>query len=391
MLQFASRIPPGRASVYRHRRVFRLVIAGLFSLVLTGHARGHTINPAVATVTFGAGSEIRLDIRTNVEALLARIGPEHADTRDSPNAGRYDRYRAMPPVSLAREFDAFLPEFIGRLDVRIDGQRLRLEFSGIEIPEVGDVELARNSVIRLKGRLPGDAAEFSWNYPEDYGSSVLRIQREGRDDMQAVWLQPGEASEPYVLSGPVPVRTRADVIRDYTILGFTHIVPKGLDHILFVLGIFLLSLRLRPILWQVTAFTVAHTITLGMSIYGLVSLPASLVEPLIAASIVYVGVENILLARLKPWRVVIVFGFGLLHGLGFAGVLTEIGLPRSEFLTALLSFNAGVEGGQLAVIGIGFAAVGWFRHRPWYRTGIVIPVSALISLVGAYWTVERLL
>jgi hydrogenase/urease accessory protein HupE len=181
------------------------------------------------------------------------------------------------------------------------------------------------------------------------------------------------------------------VALDYLVLGFEHIVPLGLDHILFVLGIYLLSLHWRPLLAQVTAFTIAHSITLGLSLYGYISLPATVVEPLIALSIVYVALENIVTRELKPWRVFVVFGFGLLHGMGFAGVLLELGLPRSEFLTALITFNVGVELGQLTVIGGAFLAVGlWFRHHAWYRPGIVIPASAAISAIGAWWTVERI-
>ena len=177
--------------------------------------------------------------------------------------------------------------------------------------------------------------------------------------------------------------TRGQVVRTYLELGFTHILPKGTDHILFVLGIFLLSIRLRPILMQVTAFTVAHTITLALTIYGVVSLSPRIVEPLIALSIVYVAVENILTPKLSPWRVAVVFAFGLLHGMGFAGVLAQLGLPRSEFLPALLSFNAGVELGQLAVISIAFLLIGLpFRNKPWYRRRIVIPGSIAIAAVG---------
>ncbi|SVB04745.1 uncharacterized protein METZ01_LOCUS157599, partial [marine metagenome] len=95
--------------------------------------------------------------------------------------------------------------------------------------------------------------------------------------------------------------------------------------------------------------------------------------------------------ELKPWRVFIVFCFGLVHGMGFAGVLSEIGLPRSEFLLALLTFNVGVEFGQLAIIALGLLTVGWFKNRSWYRQRVVIPLSAMISLIGSYWTIERLL
>src|SRR5438094_3776756 len=113
----------------------------------------------------------------------------------------------------------------------------------------------------------------------------------------------------------------------------TREVPKGLDHMLFVLGIFLLSRRLRQVLAQVSAFTIAHSVTLALSIYGLVSVSPNIVEPLIAASIAYVAIENIFMSELKPWRLALVFGFGLLHGMGFAGALKELGLPRSEFVT----------------------------------------------------------
>jgi len=206
----------------------------------------------------------------------------------------------------------------------------------------------------------------------------------------ALWLTNGAKSDAYIPGVGLKPPARLEIIQQYAALGFTHILPKGLDHILFVLGLFLLATRVSPLLWQVTAFTVAHSITFGLAMYGVLALPPTLVEPLIAASIVYVAVENIFTARLHAWRVFIVFGFGLLHGLGFAGVLNEIGLPRAEFLTGLISFNVGVELGQLTVIVLAFLAVGLgFRNRPWYRQRIVVPASAVIALVGLYWTVER--
>jgi hydrogenase/urease accessory protein HupE len=168
-------------------------------------------------------------------------------------------------------------------------------------------------------------------------------------------------------------------------------VPKGLDHVLFVLGIYLLSTRARWVLWQVSAFTVAHSITLGLSMYGILAVSPRIVEPLIALSIAYVAVENIFVSELKSWRVALVFAFGLLHGMGFAGVLQELGLPRSEFVTALVTFNLGVEAGQLAVIGAAFLLIGFhWSHRAWYRTRIVVPASALIACMAVYWTIARL-
>ena len=118
----------------------------------------------------------------------------------------------------------------------------------------------------------------------------------------------------------------------------------------------------------------------------------AIVEPLIALSIAYVAIENLVTTELKPWRLALVFAFGLLHGMGFAGVLQDLGLPRAQFLTALVTFNGGVEAGQLTVIGLAFAAVVYWRaNRPAYRRFIVQPASLAIALAGLYWTVQRAL
>jgi len=217
------------------------------------------------------------------------------------------------------------------------------------------------------------------------------VQNE-RSEVRRQWLEGGALSKPLLLSEVLSQPSRIDVAVEYFKLGITHIIPKGLDHILFVLGLFLLNTRLRPVLLQVTAFTLAHSITLALTIYGVVSLSPSIVEPLIALSIAYVAIENLLTSELRPWRIVVVFGFGLLHGMGFAGALGELGLPRSEFVTALVTFNLGVEVGQLIVIGLGFVTVvQWSRKHVWYRPRVAVPASVLIAAMGVYWTVQRVL
>jgi len=144
--------------------------------------------------------------------------------------------------------------------------------------------------------------------------------------------------------------------------------------------------------FQVTAFTLAHTVTLALASLKIVNLPSSIVEPLIAASIVYVAVENVLNIRLPVWRMAVVFAFGLLHGLGFAAVLGDVGLDSTRFALGLIGFNIGVEFGQLAVILAAFLLVGLpFRNKPWYRARIATPCSIAIALVGAFWFFERVL
>ena len=366
-------------------------ILGLLLVLLSwGGVQAHTIRPAVITIDFKPDATIEVEMRTNLEALMAGIGPEHADTDDAPTAQHYNRLRELSPAELEQLFRGQQDTLISKMEARFDNEPISLHVAQVEIAEVGDLALARKSILYLRGVVPAGAKRFIWHFPAEFGSHVMRL-RVAEEVVSSAWRQPGEINEPYLMGAELVPPGRWEVARQYGVLGFTHILPLGLDHILFVLGIFLLCLRLSPILWQVTAFTLAHTITLGMTIYGLIALPASIVEPLIAISIVYVGVENILVSQLKPWRIVIVFLFGLLHGMGFAGVLSEIGLPRSEFVTALITFNIGVELGQLAVILLALLAVGWFRAEEWYRQRVVIPLSALISLVGLYWTVERLI
>jgi hydrogenase/urease accessory protein HupE len=175
----------------------------------------------------------------------------------------------------------------------------------------------------------------------------------------------------------------------FVTLGFTHILPHGLDHILFVLGLFFFSTQLRPLVWQITAFTVAHSLTLALSILGFIQLNPRIVEPLIALSITVVAFENIFFRKLKPSRWLIVFAFGLVHGLGFAGVLSELGIPKSEFWATLIGFNLGVEAGQLAVVAIATALTVWFWRQRWYFKAVVVPISAGIGCVGLYWAIQR--
>jgi len=196
----------------------------------------------------------------------------------------------------------------------------------------------------------------------------------------------------HVLNTDLSKLPRTAIYWEYLKLGFTHILPLGFDHILFIVSLYLLEPRLKPVLWQATAFTVAHSITLGLAMYGIIRPPGSVVEPIIALSILFVALENILTNRLSPWRLVVVFGFGLVHGMGFASALTGLGLPRQAYFGSLVSFNVGVELGQLSIIVLCWALVGrWAAARPWYRARVLVPGSVLIGLVAAYWTVERLL
>jgi hypothetical protein len=176
----------------------------------------------------------------------------------------------------------------------------------------------------------------------------------------------------------------------YLKLGYTHILPLGFDHVLFVLGLFFLNPKLKVVIWQATAFTVAHSITLALAMFGFIHPISSIVEPIIALSIFFIAVENILIHELKWWRILIVFLFGLIHGCGFASALSDLGLPEKNYFLAILTFNAGVELGQITVILIAYYLVGkWFAEKEWYRQRVVIPVSLVIGCIALFWTIER--
>jgi hydrogenase/urease accessory protein HupE len=358
-------------------------------------ALADVVKPALIEISVNTRGTWHIEIRTSIEALLTGINARYKNTRDAPNAAAYDELRALQAEELAKAFTPFEAEFTDQLELRFDGQHVPLSVARVEIPEPGYTKVPRSSIIYLEGKVDRSVSRITWYYPQRFGDNAVRVRQVDENnekwhwsDWQ--WLRNDNQSEPFSLAEVFTRQPVSAVIRTYIVLGFEHILPKGLDHILFILGIFLLSVHLRPLLWQVTMFTVAHTLTLGLSMAGLIALPANIVEPLIALSIAYIGIENITARTLHKSRLVIVFCFGLLHGMGFASVLSDFGMPADAFLTALVSFNVGVELGQLTVILLAFVSVGlWFRNKPWYRNVIVIPCSLAIAVTGLYWTWDR--
>jgi hypothetical protein len=309
-------------------------------------------------------------------------------------------------AALAAEIEALSPaardELVTRLAALLK-RRIRVRFDGepapfeVSLPERGrprgpsELPSALGLVARLEGRVPDGAREVTFFASLAFPQVRLAVTRPGEAQGPMELVTPGGESRPLALTGPPVPPGAFETLRRFLALGVTHILPFGLDHVLFVAGLALLSPRPGPLLAQVTAFTLAHTLTLALSSYGVVSLPSRLVEPLIALSIVYVGVENAVSPRLRPSRLVLVFAFGLLHGLGFAGVLAEMGLPERHHLLALLAFNVGVELGQLAVIALVGGALALWALRAGDRRALVRTASLAIAAIGLFWTVERAL
>ncbi len=354
------------------------------------------VKPALVEISVNTNGSWRIEVRASIEALLTGINARYRNTQDAPNAEDYDALRVLEAEDLRVAFAPFRQRFLESIRLEFDGQPATLNITRVDIPEPGYTKVPRISVIYLEGELERSAESVTWYYPEAFGDNAVRVRQVDEtnekwhwSDWQ--WLRKDSTSEPFSLTEVFTRQPVSKVVGTYLVAGFEHILPRGLDHILFILGIFLLSIRMRPLLWQVTMFTVAHTITLGMSMAGIINLPASIVEPLIALSIAWIGIENIFARSLHKSRLLLVFVFGLLHGMGFASVLQDFGMPDDAFLTALISFNVGVELGQLAVITLAFLSVGlWFGRRSWYRHVIVHTGSATIAVIGLYWTWDRI-
>ena len=363
------------------------VLSSLILCLTNFSAVAHEVSPAVGDFSIKDG-QLELNLRLNLEAIVAGIDLDGViDTDETVKSDDYDALRALAPEELVQRMFGLWPAIKSDMHLQAGGQDLTLELVDIRVDPVGDTALARASFIDLNADLPAGVKTLRFGWDKRFGTLVLR--QNGVEDAYTGYLTAGKSSPDIVVVGGSK-QTGWQVFMHYIPVGFDHILPKGLDHILFVLGLFFLSIYLRPLLWQITAFTLAHTVTLALGAMGWVTVPAGIVEPLIAASIVYVAIENLFMSGLSRWRPFVIFGFGLLHGLGFASVLGEFGIPDDQFFAALIAFNIGVEFGQLTVIAAAFLAVGlWFRHKDWYRARISVPASLLIAAVGAYWFIER--
>jgi hypothetical protein len=348
------------------------------SLMVASTAAGHEIGTTNVRLGSDSPGHWMATITTGPQALLNKL---EAETGQPPTHG-------LDASALRLQLEPLLPRMASHFDLRFDGAPCRpvVAIETLEVP--ADITRAAYAVLTASCDAPANPSTVAWR--DDLVYSTYAVVLEHDRQIQTVWVEGDETASLSLRQQPTS-NGRAAIVAQYLRLGFEHILPKGLDHILFVLGMFLLTRSVRPILAQVTSFTVAHSLTLALTMYGVVSLRPAVVEPLIAVSIVYVAVENIFMERVAPWRPVVVFLFGLLHGMGFAGVLRDLRLPRASFVPALVSFNIGIELAQLTVIALAFICTHalWRRDAGWYRARVVVPGSAAIALTALVWTVER--
>jgi hydrogenase/urease accessory protein HupE len=382
--------------------VRKWLLASLWLAGLAGIAEGHAMKQVRAEIR-AADGVWNASVWLEAWALYPEDGPKvpqgtPGDPKMSGNAWvaglDADDHRVMRETA---------EEFLRSIFIlTLAGENLEASYSfpdySVERPVLKETDEGAAVVrIDLTGKFPPGVAgplELVWNDDEDepLALEVITPRPGKKPKISVMRLAPrDEPAELMVIEASgVVEETKESTLVGWIIAGFEHILPKGLDHILFILGLFLLQPKLKPLLWQTSAFTVAHSITLALAILGILTAPASVVEPMIALSIAYVGIENLWVKELKPWRVALVFGLGLLHGMGFATVLKELELPEGEILKPLVGFNIGVEFGQITVLALAFALTFWFMKKPGFEKFRKI-ASAAIAVVGLYWTVERIM
>lgn len=292
--------------------------------------------------------------------------------------------RLLEPAVAGAQSGAIAALVAGRVSIAVDGRPVALTWTDIEV-------LTDRQSLRIHARFALDAPAATVTvegtlFPYDPQHQTFINVYEG-DRLTQAMLDRGRARFEYFAGSRQGV---AAVVARFVPAGVHHILI-GPDHILFLVGLLLLGGSMRRLAFIVTGFTAAHSLTLSLSALDVVSLPARLIEPAIALSIVYVGADNLLVRQGRDVRAWIAVGFGFIHGFGFANVLREMDLPARALGWSLFSFNAGVEIGQLLVVAVVAAALGAMRSRATEAFGrrFVRVGSIVVMVVGAFWFVQR--
>ena len=355
---------------------------------------GHLLNMTEVQADIGDNGRIEVVVRIDL-------------SKEFETSEAYFDFSKTDPAAVRTSRNELWSLLANSIDIQVDSRKVPLAVESVAPPKDVSLEDFKNAFVWprtevvLSGQLlsGGGAMQITFlpemNFEEPIALSMRSII-DGKSKSR--WLVADQSSPVFVFANDGTVNQftetksadRFDAFRNYLVLGFKHILPGGLDHLLFVLGIFLATRTLRPLILQISIFTIAHTITLGLAAYRIIEPPSQLVEILIAVSILWIGIENIIRPKQTRTRLWLIGGFGLLHGMGFASALSGLDLPTSDFLLGLLGFNIGVEIGQLNFIVLLLLLIGWFRNRAWYFKRLVVPASLCITLTALVWTIQRL-
>ncbi|HYN06976.1 MAG TPA: HupE/UreJ family protein [Vicinamibacterales bacterium] len=354
-------------------RIGRTVLA--LALVLAAALRATPVDAHPVPFSY-------LDLRLQPSAIEGTLVVHILDVAHDLNITNAERL--LDPSFAAQQAGAIAKLFEGRLVARVGGVTLQPQWATVEV-------LPDRQSLRLRLRYPiaGPVASVAIDaqlFPYDPNHKTFVNVYESDALAQAI-LDRGRPRYEYFAGTR---QGRLAVVQRFAASGVHHILI-GPDHLLFLVGLLLLGGSIRRLALIVTAFTLAHSITLSMAVLQILTPPARIIEPAIALSIVFVGADNLLVRSgrdVRPW---IAFAFGLIHGFGFANVLREMDLPSRALGWSLVSFNLGVEAGQLLVVVVAAAALAALRS--WSETlgrRLGVAGSIVVIAAGAFWFVERL-
>jgi hypothetical protein len=359
-----------------------LALGAMLLLVVTAAPEAHPTANAFVIIRVPGDGRIDVEITAHAESLALTLAGLARDSALAHAAA------ASPSDSPRDRINGLAPELLRLIELESDGSLVALKWLG-----VADTRDRQGLVtVHLEGSLPVRAETIRWRarfmlaaYPIAVLGGTSTVAPDNYD-----WLAGDERSRVYRLDALAADESAWHSAVRLVPTGFTHIVPGGLDHVLFMLGLFLMASTRRALLLQVSTFTAAHSLTLALGAFGAVHVPPQIVEPLIAASIAFIALENLFVTSVTRWRLLVVFVFGLLHGLGFAGAMADLGLSGEHLAASLVGFNVGVELGQLAVIASAALIVRALRLSiDAERQFVLRPVSAAIALTGLFWAIQR--
>jgi hypothetical protein len=358
-----------------------------------GFARADVVKPALVEISVLPNYKVELAIDLSLEAAMSDISTQYKGTEYAPNANKYNELRALQPKILLDKFLPFSQSFLESIELKINDKVQKLTLSNIDIAIKGYVKRPRKTVLKYRADNTEAVKTIQWQFRKSYGDSAVRYQILKKEEYNWnawQWLRNGTPSGVIEVNQVVKT-SQIERLLEFVAIGFDHVIPLGWDHILFIIGMALSSLLWRRLLLLVSTFTLAHTLTLGLAMLEVVEISPMIIEPLIAFSIVYVAIENLLVKQSIRRKTLVVFLFGLIHGLGFASMLKSFNMNEDNFITTLVGFNVGVELAQVAIVlGIVFSLLLLRRLKLDYHKFAVKPISVIIALIGMYWGFERI-
>ena len=354
------------------------VLALTFALALTAQAH----DPGLSTAT------VRVE-NQQIDVLLG-FARQDAALLLPPTANPAD-------IGIPETFQVLRPELesiaASGFDIHLGEQRVLPAQTTAQLKDPANVEI----LLRFRRTTAGQlrlVSTFLKDFPLGHREFLSVQTASGGSLGEAMLSAKKNAFQIRLPSAPastIPARA-GQVFLEFLKLGVEHILT-GYDHLLFLFGLMVTCRNLRSLLTVITCFTLAHSITLALAALDIVQLPGRIVEPLIAASIAYVGIENLVRGDSPRWRTLVAFSFGLVHGLGFADALRERGISSGPFGIAvpLVGFNLGVEFGQLSVAAIVLPMLWNLRRQPFFVRRWVPVCSVAVALAGSYWMVERIM